>query len=656
MGPFLVQSQQIASPVRSIRLLLLEEDERDAEEILAELQAGGIAANTRVARSREECEQALGDAEFDAVISAFRLPGWDGLEALQMFRSRGYDLPFLLVTRMLGEEAAVECIKLGADDYVLKDRLARLPFAMKRALADHQLRMETNEVRAALQESETRFRELVENSVYGVFRVSPEGRLLSLNGALLRILACSSQAEAQELNLARDIFRYPDTFANLLSACREQGVVQNAEAEWRRRDGGLISVRLHLRHGMALGKDEMLQGSVEDVTEIRALERQLRQAQKFETIGQMAGGIAHDFNNVLGAVLGWAELGYDQSRELPSIAEYFTHIRQQAERAAGLTRELLAFARKQPLQPRALDLNKVVLGLMSLLEKVIGKDIEIKIGAAKELGSVKADPSQIEQVLMNLCINARDAMPDGGVLQIQTEMMELDDSFCHFYPGVEAGTYAVLTVGDTGIGMTNEVREHIFEPFFTTKEKGKGSGMGLATVYGIVRQHGGFIHVYSELGHGTLFHIYLPAMSNAAPEASAQKQPLQTRNLQGSETILIAEDHDSIREMVRQSLESLGYRVLAAADGQEALRLAGLNKPALAILDLVMPRLGGTATGLQLRTRFPGLPVLFTSGFSENADAAMSQVPGARYLQKPYSPTSLAVTLRDFLDRPGCLV
>ena len=289
---------------------------------------------------------------------------------------------------------------------------------------------------------------------------------------------------------------------------------------------------------------------------------------------------------------------------------------------------------------------------MSFLGKVIGKDIEINVAPGK-VPLVKAEPAQLEQVLMNICLNARDAMPDGGILRIQTETVFLDDSFGHFFPGANAGTYAVLSISDTGTGMTPEVRERIFEPFFSTKERSKGSGMGLATVYGIVRQYGGFIHVCSKPGEGTLFHVYLPAMEGAPLEAAhATGSVSSPKSLQGTETILLAEDHDSIRELLRQSLTRIGYRVLAAADGRQALCLAELQPPALAVLDVVMPNMGGARAAGELLSRFPGLPILFTSGFSENAKTAMAQIPASHYLQKPYSPTSLASAIREILDRP----
>jgi len=520
-------------------------------------------------------------------------------------------------------------------------------------LDDKELRGENARAQEALRISEERNRDLVENSAYGIFRVSADGSFLDANPTLLRITGCASVEDLLALNLARDIFRFPKQCAELTSSCRENGRVHGAEAEWRRRDGGLVTVRMNVRQLTAAGQPAGLEVIAEDVTELRAVERQLRQAQKFEAVGQLAGGIAHDFNNVVGAILGWAELGFEQSRDHPQVAERFTRIREQAERAATLTRELLAFARRQVLQPRAVDLNGIAGGLVSFLDKVIGKDIEFKFLNA-QLDPVKADPTQIEQVLMNLCLNARDAMPQGGRLVIETEMVELDGSYCRFYPHVSAGRYAVVSVSDSGVGMDAETRERIFEPFFTTKERGRGAGMGLATAYGIVKQHGGFIHVYSEPGHGSLFRVYLPVLEGTQSESGAEKAPAPSlAELHGTETILIAEDHESIREMSRQALLNMGYRVLAACDGQEALELSSHEEPALAILDVIMPKLGGLGTAASLLKMFPGLPVVFTSGYSADASELPAEGTKAHYLQKPYSPTTLGRLVRETLDQRG---
>jgi len=520
-------------------------------------------------------------------------------------------------------------------------------------LAEKALRDENSNTQEALRLSEARNRDLVENSIYGIFRVGTDGSFLDANPALRRIIGCTGARGLETLNLARDIFRFPEQYSRVIAECREKGHVHGAEVEWRRCDGGFVVVRLNVRRLSASGQLDGLEVIAEDVTELRAIERQLRQAQKFEAIGQLAGGIAHDFNNVVGAILGWAELGYEQNRDNSNVAERFTRIREQAVRAAALTRELLAFARRQVLQPRAVDLNTVAGGLVSFLDKVIGKDIEFKFLNGK-LDAVKADPTQIEQVLMSLCLNARDAMPEGGRLVIETELVELDDSYCRFYPYVTAGRYAVISVSDTGIGMDTETLERIFEPFFTTKERGKGTGMGLATAYGIITQHGGFIHVYSEPGHGSLFRVYLPVLEGARSEGAAEKAPAPSMaEMHGTETILIAEDHESIREMTRQALVSMGYRVLSACDGLEALQLCEHEKPALAVLDVIMPKLGGPAAAAALVKQFPDLHVIFTSGYSADAREVPAANGKASYLQKPYSPTTLGRLVRETLDQAG---
>jgi two-component system, cell cycle sensor histidine kinase and response regulator CckA len=649
MKPDTMERPQAAQTGTPLRALILEDSQDDLELLLLHLRHSGYDVSHVQVERKDQFHGALSNGDFDVVFADYHLPNWTGIEAVAEVRKLGKDIPFLVVTGTLGEEAAVECIKQGANDYVLKEHLSRLPGALSRALSEKALRRERTKAEEALRISEARNRDLIENSVYGIFRLSPEGEFQDANPALLRILGCAGPEELKQLNLARDVFRFPEHYAQFMAKCREQGQVHGAEAEWRRCDGGLVTVRLHIRQLSLQSRAHELEIIAEDVTEFRVLERQLHQAQKFEAIGQLAGGVAHDFNNVVGAILGWAELGFDQSRTLPQIAERFRRIREQAERAAALTRELLAFARRQVLQPRAVDLNAVTSGLVSFLDKVIGKHIEFKFVNAR-LDPVRADPTQIEQVLMNLCLNARDAMPEGGKMLIETEMVELDEAYCRFYPYVTPGRYAVLSVSDTGTGMDAATRERIFEPFFTTKERGKGTGMGLATVYGIVKQHGGFIHVYSEPGHGSLFRVYLPSMQGSVAEGAQEKAPALAE-MRGSETILIAEDHESIREMARQALLGLGYRVLSAADGEEALRLCEHEQAALAILDVVMPKLGGMATAAKLAERFPSLPVLFTSGYSADAGNAPANNENASYLQKPYSPTTLARLVREILDR-----
>jgi two-component system cell cycle sensor histidine kinase/response regulator CckA len=381
------------------------------------------------------------------------------------------------------------------------------------------------------------------------------------------------------------------------------------------------------------------------------LENRLQQLERFEAIGRLAGGIAHDVNNVIGTVLGWAQLGFEQASSDPGVRERFGKIRDEAQRAAGFTSQLLAFARRQVLQPKCLSLNDAISGMTSLLQTALGGHIEFKAVLAADLGVVRADPTQIDQVLMNLCLNARDAMPRGGRLVIETRNTELNEDFCRVHSYGIPGKYVLLLVSDTGIGMDAATVERIFEPFFTTKELGRGTGLGLATVYGIVKQHEGFINVYSELGQGTTFHLYFPASSgtpdrrDALPVSSISK---------GDETILVADDHDGLREIAQEFLSACGYKIILAKNGQEAVRIFRENqdKIDLAILDVTMPLMGGAEACSQMRAIRPELPVILTTGHTaESSFLGPSIESGAVFLQKPYAPQELGQTLRSVLDK-----
>jgi PAS domain S-box-containing protein len=495
---------------------------------------------------------------------------------------------------------------------------------------------------------------MVENAIYGIYRETAQGRFLQVNPALVRMLGYESTADLMELS-ALAVYRNPEDRAHLLlEEYNRTGRVLGVEVEWKRRDGLPLLVRLSGR-GVpnAAGNLQELEIIVEDVTERRALEKQLHQVRKFEAIGQLAGGIAHDFNNVIGAMMGWAELGSEQAPADSRLSEYFKKIRTQAGRAAGLTRQLLAFARRQILEPQDIQLNTVVTDVLSLLEKVIGKDVEIRTSLAPELAVVRADSSQIEQVLMNLCLNARDAMPAGGCLTIKTRNADFDDNACRRTPGLSPGRHAELVVTDNGTGMDAKTREHIFEPFFTTKEPGKGTGLGLATVFGIIRQHGGFVSVDSAPGHGTTFRIYLPGVNSAVEVARPRSKPDETPFRGGNETLLVADDHEGIREMVRSALEGCGYRVLFAANGEEAIRIfeEKAREISLVVLDVVMPRIGGLEAAKRMRHIRPELPVIFTTGYSSDHEALTKVIEtGGAVVEKPFDPKKLARRVRELLD------
>jgi signal transduction histidine kinase len=380
------------------------------------------------------------------------------------------------------------------------------------------------------------------------------------------------------------------------------------------------------------------------------LEQQIHQLQRFEAIGRLAGGVAHDFNNVIGAIMGWAEMGHEEAPEGSRLRDRFKKIRSQSERAASLTRQLLAFARRQILQPSNTNLNELVEEEISLLRNVIGEHIRIRMDLSENLTVIWADPGQIEQVLMNLCLNARDAMPEGGELHIDTRNYVLDEEHQRLRPYATPGRYVMLRVRDTGTGMEPETLEHVFEPFFTTKETGKGTGLGLATVYGIVKQHKGFIDVESTPNQGTTFRVYLPVGEAAA---TAPHKPAEEVIRGGQENILFAEDNDDIRVTTTELLESLGYKVSAARDGAEAVQLFEKISSSvdLVLLDIIMPGLMGPQAYAQMSAMRPDLPVIFTTGYAtESSLVAVRARESAVILPKPYGSRQLAQTLREVLD------
>jgi two-component system, cell cycle sensor histidine kinase and response regulator CckA len=382
----------------------------------------------------------------------------------------------------------------------------------------------------------------------------------------------------------------------------------------------------------------------------KKLEQQVQQLQKFETIGKLAGGIAHDFNNMIGAILGWAELGYTEAESGSRLRDRFQKIKDQANRAARLTGQLLAFGRRQILQPQLVSLNALIQEEMNFLGKVIGADVEVQVHGTSDLRVTCADPTQIEQVLMNLCLNARDAMPSGGKLVIETQNVEIDDEYCRTHLQAQPGSYVLLSVSDTGLGIDEATQERIFEPFFTTKGPSKGTGLGLATVYGIVKQHGGFIYVYSEPGKGTSFRIYFKAETGTHEVAAAMPKDGLRR---GTETILVADDHEGLRGSAAEMLDALGYRTIVARDGAEALKLFEANHEQidLVLMDMVMPKVSGPDAYAKMAEIRPGLKAIFTTGYSMEA-AGMISSPEKRtaILQKPYGLTSLSQKIRITLD------
>ncbi|MGH9713443.1 MAG: response regulator [Candidatus Acidiferrales bacterium] len=637
---------------KPLRLLYLEHEENDIEIALRELKRSGLEFGVETAATQEEFVGKLREKSFDVILSDYRLPGWTAMDAFALIKALGLDVPFVLVTGTLGEELAVECIKQGVTDYVLKAQLARLPMAIRQAQKAKLLREAETRAVGALRESEARYRGLVDNATYGIYWVTTGGELLHANPALAKMLGFESADEFLKLRTSDALYRNPEARLRLLEHYAKYGRVDTV-VDWKRKDGKIINVRLNGRRTTNPERNiECIEVIVENVTEKMALEKLLAQAQKFEGIGQLAGGIAHDFNNMIGAIIGWADLGMEETEPASRPHRHFEKMRKQAERAAALTRQLLAFARRQILEPRNIDLNQTITETLSLLEKVIGGNIEIKSNLTPDLALVSADPTQVEQILMNLCINARDAMPQGGKLHIETSNAVVDEGFSARLPFARPGNYSMLCVTDTGTGMDAATLERIFEPFFTTKELGKGTGLGLATVYGIVRQHGGFVLVYSEEGVGSAFRVYLPVSTEGAKSPERVVDTLPVRG--GNETILVVEDHEGLREIARETLMNLGYHVVIAVDGEQAVQefLSTGNQIDLVLMDVVLPKLGGPQAYNRMCETNPGVPVIFATGYSADMELLrQARQQGLPMLQKPYSPRDLGRKIRETLDQ-----
>jgi PAS domain S-box-containing protein len=500
-----------------------------------------------------------------------------------------------------------------------------------------------------LRRSEQKYRQLFENATYGMFWSRPDGTLLNVNPAMVAMLGYSSRDELLKRNLSSDIYEDESTRRAILESYGSSEKVEGVEAKWLRKDGKTIVVRISgniIRENGSIDHYEVI---AEDITERRSLEEQLRQSQKMEAVGLLAGGISHDFNNLLGVILGNAELLLEtkQSEKQQRHAE---QIKKATARAAQLTRQLLAFSRKQVLYPTVLNLNTVVAEMGKLLQRLIGEDIQIVTESQAGLGSIRADRGQVEQILMNLATNARDAMPSGGTLSIRTENAQLGDEDVARYPYVKPGRFVHMAVSDTGIGMTPEVRSRAFEPFFTTKEKGRGTGLGLATVYGIVKQSGGYIWVSSTPGAGTTFNVYLPKVDEK-PTTAAPNLDVRPEYPRGTETILLLEDDDSLRQVTCEFLAESGYNVIQASRGDLALDLAAQFKGRipLVISDVVMPEMSGPAAVSKLRLSHPEVQALYVSGYAETPIVQELIAEGALLLQKPLSRMTLLTKVDELL-------
>jgi PAS domain S-box-containing protein len=757
-------------------MLIVEDDPVAAELAGSVLKQAGYPLAFEIVGSPTDFEERLARADYDAILCDHNLRTWTRMDAQEILKRSGKDIPFLALTAVLGDEDAVKYVKRGPTDYHLKVRLERLPNALSRFLSDKANREETTKLQQqitcakrdwdltfdsipdpimlvdeecgiqranhalaelvglelpqiigkhcyevlhrsdksredcphlcllktgtgtrsdleepwlgkifefttsplsdssgalrgsvnvlrditerkraeeARRESEEQFRSFVENVPLGVYRSTPDGRVLMANPALLRTLGYESWQELASRNLEGECSEAGYPRSAFRERIEREGEARGFETAWKRRDGSVVFVRESARAFRANdGRVLYYDGIVEDVTKRRRLEEQLRQAQKTEAVGRLASGVAHDFNNLLTIIIGYSDLLLKKLTASGGIRPCLEEIKKAGEGATSLTRQLLAFSRKQVLQLQILDLDSLLTNVGEMLRRVIGEDIELVTRLPSGLGHVKVDAGQIEQVIMNLAVNARDAMPQGGQLTLEAANVELDSSYVSSQESVLPGHYVMIAVSDTGIGMDAETQAHIFEPFFTTKEQGKGTGLGLATVHGIVKQSEGHIWVYSEPGKGTTFKVYLPRIDQAVEVIAPTDVPVDELS-RGSETILLVKDEGAVWCLVKEVLESSGYEVLEAKGAHEALEVGVRHKKHIHLLltDVVMPQMSGRELVEHLALLHPETKVLCMSGYMENAvvhDGLLD--PGTTFLQKPFTPDALTLKVREVLD------
>ncbi|HEV2827914.1 MAG TPA: response regulator [Pyrinomonadaceae bacterium] len=636
------------------KILMLEDLVADSMLIERELRQASIKFVSKRVENKEAFLKALVTFQPDIILSDYSLPQFSGLDALRLLKEARPDLPFILITGSLTEEVAVECMKEGAHDYILKTSLKRLPSAVLNALAKRRTEQDK-------EKAEELYRLIAENTTDLICLLDTEGNYAYVSPSHKDLLGY-----APEDLIGRSSFSivHPDDqeeahkFA--VSLERNKGGtlecrLQHVDGSWKAFDvvGNWIFEGHDIPQRVILVSRDLSERKLAEKA-LRESEEQLRQAQKLEAIGQLAGGVAHDFNNLLTVITGYSDLLLKRIAEGDSNRSRVEEIKRAAERASSLTRQLLAFSRKQVLQPKLFDLNTLVADMGKMLQRLIGEDIDLTTVLTKDVAQINADPGQIEQVLMNLVVNARDAMSDGGKITIETAHVEIDQAYAESHLAVQPGPYVMLAVSDTGSGIDQETKKHIFEPFFTTKEQGKGTGLGLSTVYGIVKQSGGNIWIYSELGQGTTFKVYLPQAGDGVSLKGTQIEPGII--VKGTETVLLVEDEPQIRELAYEFLSDSGYKVLPSSNGNEALDILGqhLDGVHLIVTDVVMPQMSGRELAERAIAISPGTKVLFMSGYTNDAIVRHGVLnPGTWFIQKPFGPDALARKVREVLDAPS---
>jgi two-component system, cell cycle sensor histidine kinase and response regulator CckA len=640
----------------AIRILIVD-DEKDFGVLIGELLSTIRGGNYQLdwVGSYDAALAVFEADQHDVWLVDYHLGGHDGLELMREARARGCRAPMILLTGHGSAEVDLAAMKIGASDYLPKDRLdgrtleRTIRYAMERARAQD-----------SLQASEARFRSAFYGATTGMALTSPDGRFLQVNRSLCGMLGYTVAEllgkTLREVTLVEEV----PAVLDLQEALMRGAAPVQLEKRFLNKQGIVVwtlwSVSM-LRDRQ--GAPSCFFSQIHDLTQrkqteeaLRHSEEQLHHAQKMEAIGRLAGGVAHDFNNVLTVISGYATILARKLEGNPALRHETEEIQDAIDRAAALTRQLLALSRKQPLKPTVLNLNGVIGGIEKMLRRLIGEDIELRMDLDPAAGRVRADAGQIEQGIMNLAINARDAMPSGGKLTIKTALVTQAKTGPTGDGDLPPGQYTAIIVSDTGVGMTEEVKSHLFEPFFTTKAQGKGTGLGLATCYGIVKQSGGYIQVDAEPNRGATFKIYLPVVTDPIEEPVVAARPVVVHA--GKETVLVVEDEDSVRGFAVRLLSDAGYTTLQARNGVEAMRL--FENPAsgaidLMVADVIMPQMGGRELAERVRQMRPKVRILFISGYAgEVLDQSGVLQAGAAFLPKPFTPTQLTQKIREVLD------
>ena len=639
-----------------LKLIQVEDSLSDAELIVRVLQNAGYQVRSTRVEDAPAMREALASQPWDAIISDHRMAGFNAPDALRVLQESGRDIPFIVVSGSIGDDFAVSLMKAGAHDYLLKNNLNRLVPAIEREIKEARVRQERRQADRELRESEERLALAVKATQSGTFDFEPQsGKLVWSEAARQHFglftaappsyelfLACVHPEDRDRVRTAVEGALSPESGGYYADEYRAIGIDDRVE-RWIAARGKVFFD--------ASNQPVRFVGVVLDITDRKKLEDQFRQAQKLESIGRLAGGVAHDFNNILTVVTGYTEMILSELPAQDPLRDSIEEIAKAAVRARDLTRQLLSFSRRSIVQPKTILVNDLLRDFEKMLGRLLGEQVELLLQLEAGVGAIRADAGQIEQVLMNLAVNAKDAMADGGRLLIETSQIIADEQFSMLQPSVQPGSYVMIAVSDTGAGMSAEVQAHIFEPFFTTKEAGKGTGLGLATVYGIVRQSGGFIWVYSEPGRGSTFRVLFPEVDAelGSPRITSALEPPSGNG----ETVLLVEDEAAVRKYASHVLSRNGYRVLDACNDREALAVAGRHREqiGLLLLDVVLPGRSIVELTRQLKSLCLSAPVLCMSGYSDLL--LPKNEPGTHFIPKPFTPVSLLTRIHALLAQRG---